>query len=366
VRLQLFYDRHMRKSSNMNPRASPTRYQTNCRGFPIPSRETLRVPKVFDYRVLRSMAPKVLAWIIEELTSSQPIVGPQFRYLERGSRGRAQAQMFSPNGEEEITDSDMRQLQMLHFVSGIFRSSTPSDRIGVVTLRYKRTQSSTGHRFILLCDGREGSVLNVHIVDPNENLATDLVDGVKRMLQNFFNLQNIRTVDVFILPVDRFNVSASPVTEALDKQFKLETQVDPGAYCVTASMLLIVDFLCTKERIFSNGHLSRLAADLSRGATDEVSATYNRLMAMRSFTFELLMLMKKRNMDVPAFETEYVRFTPRVEYDVPKRSLPPPPPDEGYLESMTKPMLKRMCEAYGVDPSGTKEELVQRIRQTTV
>ena len=333
-------------------RESIVRYEVDCGGLPTPYRSPLRVPVTFDYNAVRNNIEAVVSWMIAKTTGGpgQLTLGPQLRYVEDGDRN--EYQLYTANGGTRIPTERVRE-HMTAFARRLGASHLPALRLGVATLRW--LVGARAHRSVLLCDARDRAVLKVYLIDPNGSLTDAIKRNVMAMVRHYFEQQDVvgQVRAVFLSP-ERMNVSPSPTFAWMDRNvYGLAAQTDPGAYCVIASLLIIVDVLCTKERILHKGHLERLNHDLSGGATDEEARRYNRLMSMRSFCYEVIAAMQGDGLLVGSIAL------PEVVLFVPVAKLPPSPIAEWQLQTVGQ--LRRACAALALDDRGKKEDLVLRL-----
>ena len=356
-------------------RTSIVRYETDCHGFPIPGRTPLRVPIAFDFRIVRANIEKVLDWMISRVTggSGQLVLGPQFRYVDRGARGEPDYELYTPDGATALHPTpELARAAINQFVAAVMRPRLATKRLGTATLRWMVRNSR--HRSVVLCDGRDESVFKVYVIDPNGSLVEDTKEQVFVLLRGFFRSQDVAPkVKLMFLPIEHMNASADPITRGLDRLYGIEWSEDPGGYCVPASLLLILDVLCAKEQALTKGHISRLVKDLSGNATDHGAKRYNLLMAMRSFTFELATLMTAHGHALPTFDTRTIPYIPiaslpplkSIRDALPRAASPPPRVDNPRSElwGHTVSALRVMCEERGLGAVGTKAALVARLMQ---
>ena len=335
-------------------RESLVRYTTHCDHLPIPGQFPLRVPVEFDYNVVRDHIEEVMTWMISRTTGAtgQLFLGPQLRYIQDRS-GNTREEMYTPEGHGPL-DGARATRAMEEFVTRVTAPLVRTARLGVATLRWSIPKHA--HRSILLVDGRDGrdSPLRVYLVDPNGALHPKLKPPVMKFIKNIFTIVRPSTRVFFADTTHDINVSSSLAFSYIDRrEHKLGRQTDPGAYCVIASLMLIADVLCTRERVLSTGHIARLSADLSGGATDPEAARYNRLMAMRSYVYELLVSMQRDGVLTHVALPNTISFSPLTV--IPKN------PIYKLQTKTTVSDLRDMCRKYGVDSTGSKEDLVRRL-----
>lgn len=335
-------------------RESIVRYEVDCGGLPTPYRSPLRVPRAFDYTAVRNNIETVVSWMIARTTGGpgQLTLGPQLRYVDAdGTGASAGYQLYTANGGTLLSEERV-DAYMTAFVRRLAASNLAALRLGVATLRW--LVGTRAHRSVLLCDARDRAVLKVYLIDPNGSLTDAIKRNIMAMIRHYFERQDVvaQVRAVFLSP-ERMNVSPSPTFAWVDRHvYGLDAQTDPGAYCVVASLIIIVDVLCTKERILHKGHLERLNHDLSGGASDEEARRYNRLMAMRSFCYEVIAAMQTDGLLADLALPEAVLF-------VPVATLPASPIAEWQLQTVAH--LRRTCAARGLDDRGKKEDLVLRL-----
>lgn len=336
-------------------RDSVVRYELECTHIPVPSRVPLRVPIDFDYYAVLSNAERVMAWMISKTTGGrgQLALGPQLRYLSANGDAPATYELRTADGARVLSGVDEERRAIRGFMDATRAPLMSSKRLGIATLRWK--VNGNRHRSVLLCDARNPQKFSVFLVDPNGALVDSIKRPVMEMIGHYFRLQTAVPVSATFLASDSINVSPSGVSNWLDRHvYGLSANShEPGGYCIAVSLLLINDVLCAKDRVLSKGHLRRLNDDLSGGAVDEGARRYNRLMALRSFLYELATNMQRDG------ELQEMRVPTDVILYVPVANLPPTPVAQ--LQMQMVGALRQMCRAHGVDDRGTKEELVLRL-----
>ena len=251
-------------------------YETECPALPRLDRRPLRVPRNFDYLPLRAHFDKVVAWMITKVARRDTAVGPIIRYDPPPKR-------YHPPLKRDVTSGTPVTVR---FLKRVRAAQFPERRVGVAFLSYRDNIESgrSGHRSVVICDARTDALI-LHVIDPNgahpyEKRAEDVL---------WYHFGTNATVNFLTIP--KLNAGAS--ANAWDATLGIRA-TDPEGYCVYVSLLLVMDLLCTGTRVFTGGHFERLSTDMvGRSRGDEALDRYNRLMAMRSFTYEILRAMKR-------------------------------------------------------------------------
>ena len=288
----------------MQRRASLSLYQNSCPGLPHPDRRPWRVPLQFDYKPFRDHFQDIVSWITGKATGRQTVIGPRIKFTS-GYRF-----LMEVIGDELSTT----------FLSRVRRAQHKNRRIGILFLSYdylpEDDDTTRKHRAVVICDARNDDLI-LYVVDPNGTPHKKTRERGGQALRRYFN----DNVEIRFIPVPKFNVSSS--ANLWDEKMKIKA-TEPDAYCVYASTLIAMDIVCTGSQALKQGHFERLAHDIQGPSRNDVKLDrYNRLMAMRSFTYEILIRMRSDGAWRGYVPIKYIEYDPESSIIIP---IPPPPP----------------------------------------
>ncbi len=332
----------------MKRRPSLILRDSNCGslGLPDPARRPLLVPKRMNYNEFRSALPQVIKWMVGKVTDARnrthPPYGPKIVFDPRNRRPMQMLVRATDHltGAETTAWSGAKQM-ITAFVTIVRRALKRHRRIGVATLKNYPYLGNSGHVAAFLCDCRRDDRIAVYIVDPNGAQNEDIALMSKSLLIALFNGLDAR-VTVTNIVVPHFNVSATQNT--FDDAFGITPVSDPGAFCATATALFVLDVLCTSgARALDEKHFDRLFADLTGASSDETLA-YARLMAFRSFSYELVTQMKAEGHKITVTCSDDVVFFNPDTFD-PKSVQPSHVDPSAHVSKRTRTRQKRMRES---------------------
>lgn len=163
-------------------------------------------------------------------------------------------------------------------------------------------------------------ILKLYVVDPNGSPNAETRRNGRNALRALLGDE----AEVSFVHAPRFNESST--SNGWDAALGIEA-MEPDAYCVYASLLITMDVLCVGTEALSKGHFLRLSQAMVGPCRGDASIDrYNRLMAIRSFAYEVVWRMKQtgawtRYVPPPS---QAVGYHPEYSLAVP----PPPPPPE--------------------------------------
>lgn len=300
----------------MSRRKSIQSHEFHCEGLPKFNRRPLRVPRTFNYLTFRSRYFEVAAWMVQKVTKRTSVVGPNIRFEATGRYHAVENGTISK------------------FLKNLGNCRYPQHRIGVCSLSTsggwidsRGNDHVAGHRMVVLCDAR-GTRIKLYVIDPNGRPHVDTRKKGRKALEKEFG----ENTEISFIAIPSMNVSTTryPLHAVWDRYHGIEKNKEPNGYCVHLSVALIMDILCTGSQALAEGHFDRLARDMTGGPRgDPQLDAYNRLMAARSFTYEIL----KKMSDAKAWNTyvtnRTVAYNPET-FDprdvLPKLPSQPPPP----------------------------------------
>lgn len=316
------------------PRKSINAYNQFCPGFPIPGRRPLRVPVTFDYRVMRDHFGYIVNWVVSRIAhrTLSSVSGPIICY---NMSLRGPLTIKNIYGEEETNGV----YEVHKFLNRVMNINDESRRIGVAFLSKPfdgtRIEKESGHRSVILVDATELNHIVLHVIDPNGETQRD--EFVRRYLRNrlckLFDNGLGYDIEIHFTIIPKINVSSLTYNRNFDVFLGIRDNIEPGAYCVYGSLLVAIDVMCTHKYSLRSNHFERMVNDMSGvyPALTPDMVKFNRLMAMRSFTFELLSFMSVEGVWPPDFvdrkNPRYRIPTNIIEYDpMLEIKYPPPPP----------------------------------------
>lgn len=311
-------------------RKSLERYETVCSGLPSPNRRPLHVPQDgFDYVALRTYFGHAVLWMLRKVIGSRRThfpVGVMVHFTDDDRRRSIHVRDLHSNHMEK----EKEKRAIATFVSDIRQTRSVMKKIGICFLSYRKPRGNSNdskHRTVLLCDCRNGNNITLSVIDSNGVLSEKRQRRARIVLKELFSevLGWQGKLIIKMMHIPKLNVGPSKVRN-LDIQLGIKDAIDPEGYCVMASLAIAFDILCTDTQALSDNHFERLIQDFvgrCENCPDDVK-NYNRLMALRSFTFEIIMRMQKDGMwpGPLVFEPSIIEYDPDRAMD----HFPPPPP----------------------------------------